>query len=166
MHVFIDTPFSILVNVQVYIRGTVLKRYNMYNRSSLTFSGEKYIRNMILLEWKQLLMIIITKSIFYTSIDFESLNKLIPIFFMSVFPFFSFFFFYAAITLLYCKEDEEVSSMRNEEELQELTIIGEVCWNFCKVRNLTNKLLFFGTIQLASFFNRRRSFNRNERSSS
>lgn len=92
MHVFIDTPFSILVNVQVYIRGTVLKRYNMYNRSSLTFSGEKYIRNMILLEWKQLLMIIITKSIFYTSIDFESLNKLIPIFFMSVFPFFSFFF--------------------------------------------------------------------------
>lgn len=70
-------------------------------------------------------MIIITKSIFYTSI--ESLNKLIPIFFMSVFPFFSFFFFYAAITLLYCKEDEEVSSMRNEEELQELTIIGEVC---------------------------------------
>lgn len=43
---------------------------------------------------------------------------------MSVFPFFS---FYAAITLLYCKEDEEISLMRNEEELQELTIIGEVC---------------------------------------
>ena len=147
--------FSFFVNVQVYTRHR-FKILNMYNCSPLTRSQVKNMRNKIFFFFRneeQTTVICIDRRVrkqnFLRSsrvlsskkkkkkkrkktIDFSLISSLF-------FP--PFFLVNAAITLLYWKEDEETLAMRNEEELQELTIVGEVCWGLRSSGPSLQKLL-------------------------